>query len=133
VAYRSIGRGNYDGLNFTVRKTFNHGVQFDFNYTRSRCLDLGSAPESIASTTSQLGASGVSSGMILNPGDPNQNWSLMQLQREQRLQRSGRGAASLWQGPAADEHRQWLFKRAFRRLAIEHRDYGREQPAHQRE
>jgi hypothetical protein len=39
-----------------------HGVQFDFNYTWSKCIDLGSSPES----------SGSSSGMIINPYDQNQ-------------------------------------------------------------
>ncbi len=66
VAWRSMGRGDYNGLHVTARKTFKHGVQFDFNYTFSKCLDLSSAPES----------SGSSSGMILNPWDPNQNWGL---------------------------------------------------------
>ncbi len=46
-AFRSIGRGNYNGLHVTLRKAFSHGVQFDFNYTWSKCEDLGSSPESI--------------------------------------------------------------------------------------
>jgi hypothetical protein len=46
-AFRSIGQGNYNGLHVTLRKAFSHGVQFDFNYTWSKCEDLGSSPESI--------------------------------------------------------------------------------------
>jgi Carboxypeptidase regulatory-like domain len=46
-AFRSIGRGNYNGMHITLRKAFSHGVQFDFNYTWSKCEDLGSSPESI--------------------------------------------------------------------------------------
>jgi hypothetical protein len=46
-AFRSIGRGNYNGMHVTLRKSFSHGVQFDFNYTWSKCEDLGSSPESI--------------------------------------------------------------------------------------
>jgi hypothetical protein len=63
VGFRSIGGGSYNGLHVTVRKPFAHGVQFDFNYTWSKCIDLGSNPES----------SGAGSGMILNPFDQNQN------------------------------------------------------------
>jgi hypothetical protein len=46
-AFRSIGRGNYNGMHVTLRKAFSHGLQFDFNYTWSKCEDLGSSPESI--------------------------------------------------------------------------------------
>jgi hypothetical protein len=44
-AFRSIGNGNYNGLHLTVRKVFSQGYQFDFNYTWSKCEDLGSSPE----------------------------------------------------------------------------------------
>ncbi len=46
-AFRSIGNGNYNGLHLTVRKTFSQGYQFDFNYSWSKCEDLGSSPESV--------------------------------------------------------------------------------------
>jgi Carboxypeptidase regulatory-like domain len=52
-AFRSIGRGNYNGLHVTLRKAFSHGVQFDFNYTWSKCEDLGSSPESIGAVDPQ--------------------------------------------------------------------------------
>jgi hypothetical protein len=62
VGFRSIGGGSYNGLHITLRKPMTHGVQFDFNYTWSKCIDLGSSPES----------SGAGSGMIINPYDQNQ-------------------------------------------------------------
>lgn len=43
--FRSIGKGYYDGLHTTVRKTFSQGYQFDFNYAWSKCEDWGSSPE----------------------------------------------------------------------------------------
>jgi Carboxypeptidase regulatory-like domain len=52
-AFRSIGRGNYNGMHITLRKAFTHGVQFDFNYTWSKCEDLGSSPESIGAVDPQ--------------------------------------------------------------------------------
>jgi hypothetical protein len=42
---RSIGFGNYHGFQFTVRKRFRNNDQLDFNYTWSKSMDLGSAPE----------------------------------------------------------------------------------------
>lgn len=63
VGFRSIGEGSYNGMHVQLRKAYSHGVQFDFNYTYSKCIDLSSAPES----------SGSGSGFILNPYDQNQN------------------------------------------------------------
>ena len=40
--FRSVGGGSYNGLHFSVRKSFSKGYQFDFNYTWSKCEDLGS-------------------------------------------------------------------------------------------
>lgn len=65
VGFRSIGGGNYNGLHVQLRKAFAQGVQFNFNYTWSRCMDLGSNPES----------SGSGSGMIINPYDQNQMYA----------------------------------------------------------
>ena len=44
-AYRSIGWGSYHALQWTVRKRFGQGVQFDLNYTWSKSMDLGSLAE----------------------------------------------------------------------------------------
>ena len=63
VGFRSVGGGSYNGLHVQMRKAYSAGVQFDFNYTYSKCIDLSSNPES----------SGSGSGFILNPYDQNQN------------------------------------------------------------
>jgi hypothetical protein len=61
TGFRSVGAGNYNGLHITVRKAFKQGYQFDFNYTWSKCIDLGSSPES----------AGSGSGFILQPYNQN--------------------------------------------------------------
>jgi hypothetical protein len=70
MAFRSIGAGNYNGLHVTVRKAFSQGYQFDFNYTWSKCEDLGSSPETIPSTTGSnigQGVTGAGSKSIIQP------------------------------------------------------------------
>lgn len=49
-ALRSVGNGNYHGMQLSVRKTFTNGDQIDFNYTLSKSIDLGSRPESSQSS-----------------------------------------------------------------------------------
>jgi hypothetical protein len=44
-AFRSIGWGNYNAMEWAVRRRFGQGVQFDLNYTWSKSMDLGSMPE----------------------------------------------------------------------------------------
>jgi Carboxypeptidase regulatory-like domain len=63
-AFRSIGNGGYNGVQVLARKSFSKGYQFDFNYTLSKCMDLGSSPESTGATTS--------TGSILNTWAPQQ-------------------------------------------------------------
>jgi hypothetical protein len=63
-AFRSIGNGSYNGMQLLVRKSFSKSYQFDFNYSLSKCLDLGSSPESTGATTS--------TGSILNTWAPQQ-------------------------------------------------------------
>ena len=64
-AYRSLGYGDYNGMELTLRKRFSQGYQFDFNYTLSKCFDLSSRRESTS------GADGVSTsspgGGAINP------------------------------------------------------------------
>ncbi len=50
-AQRSIGNGNYNGLQFTVRKRFSQGIQFDYNFTWSKCEDLASQTEANGGST----------------------------------------------------------------------------------
>jgi carboxypeptidase family protein len=42
-AWSSIGSSNYHALQASLRKQFSHGVQFDFNYTFSKSMDITSA------------------------------------------------------------------------------------------
>jgi hypothetical protein len=42
-AWSSIGSSNYHALQASLRKQFSHGVQFDFNYTLSKSMDITSA------------------------------------------------------------------------------------------
>jgi hypothetical protein len=58
-AYRSIGKGNYHSMQWTIRKRFSAGLQFDFNYTWSHSIDLTSSAES------NFGAGGYA--VVLNP------------------------------------------------------------------
>jgi hypothetical protein len=63
-AFRSIAKGDYNGGQFTIRKSFGQGYQFDFNYTYSKCQDWGSTPESTGADTSI--------GSIFNSYNPSQ-------------------------------------------------------------
>jgi hypothetical protein len=64
-AWRSVGNANYNALQVNLRKRMSQGVQFDFNYTYSKSIDLSSDAERI-DAWSGLG------GQIINswsPGD----------------------------------------------------------------
>jgi hypothetical protein len=65
-AWRSIGNANYNALQVSLRKRMSHGVQFDFNYTYSKAIDLQSDAERIV----PWGGLG---GQIINSWSPNQN------------------------------------------------------------
>ncbi|MBZ5586000.1 MAG: hypothetical protein LAQ30_28180, partial [Acidobacteriia bacterium] len=64
AALRSRGAGSYHGMQWTVRKAFESGVQFDFNYTWSKSIDLGSLPE-------YGGGTQINSTTIINSWFPN--------------------------------------------------------------
>ena len=44
-AWSSVGSGSYHAMQWTVRKRFSSGLQFDLNYTFSKSIDLASAQE----------------------------------------------------------------------------------------
>ena len=71
-AYSSIGLGDYHAMQWTVRKRFSNGLQFDLNYTWSKSIDLGSSGEAgyCSPTCSPTGAS--FSGFIQNTWNPSQ-------------------------------------------------------------
>jgi hypothetical protein len=63
TAWRSIAGGSYHAMQWSVRKRFAHGVQFDLNYTWSKSIDLGSRAERDVSNNL---------GLIPNPWNPGQ-------------------------------------------------------------
>ena len=67
-AYRSLGMGNYHSMQWTARKRFAQGLEFDFNYTLAKSIDLTSAAES------DFGAG--SYAVLLNPYNARLNRSV---------------------------------------------------------
>ncbi len=68
TAFRSIGSGDYHAFQTTIRKQYSSGVQFDLNYTLSKCIDLGSTRESDGPN----GPQGSGLGLVQNPWNPRQ-------------------------------------------------------------
>src|ERR1039457_3486939 len=67
-AWRSMANASYNALQMTLRHRMSHGVQFDFNYTYSKSIDLASDAERIrpASSVSSL------NNIIINAWSPQQ-------------------------------------------------------------
>jgi Carboxypeptidase regulatory-like domain len=63
--WKSMGRSNYNALQVSLQHKMSHGVQFDFNYTFSKSLDLASDAERVG-TINGLGS------QIINAWSPNQ-------------------------------------------------------------
>src|SRR5260370_22794062 len=56
-------------MQWTLRKRFSAGVQFDFNYTYSKSIDLASLPENNATTpgfTSQVNSTSIINSWFTN-------------------------------------------------------------------
>jgi len=66
-AWRSIGNSNYNALQLTIRHPVGAGLQFDFNYTYSKSIDIGSNAERI----NEFEGGGFAS-QIINAWEPNQ-------------------------------------------------------------
>jgi Carboxypeptidase regulatory-like domain len=69
AALRSRGSGHYHAMQWTLRKRFSAGVQFDFNYTFSKSIDLASLPENNATTpgfTSQTNSTSIINSWFTN-------------------------------------------------------------------
>ena len=62
-AWRSIGTAAYNAMQVTLRHHLSHGLQFDFNYTYSKSIDL-------SSDANRITAEGGLGGQIINPWDP---------------------------------------------------------------
>ncbi len=54
AALRSVGSGHYHAMQWTLRKRFSNGIQFDLNYTYSKSIDLASIPENNQLTSTGL-------------------------------------------------------------------------------
>jgi hypothetical protein len=65
---RSIGWGSYNAMQWTLRKRYSQGAQFDLNYTWSKSMDLGSMAE--------FEADWQQNGNIINPYNKWQNKSV---------------------------------------------------------
>ena len=64
-AWRTIGNAAYNAMELTLRHKMAHGLQFDFNYTFSKSMDINSDAERIG----QWGGLG---GQIINSWNPNE-------------------------------------------------------------
>jgi hypothetical protein len=62
-AWRSLGTASYNALQVTLRHHLAHGLQFDFNYTYSKSID-------ISSDANRINAEGGLGSQIINPWDP---------------------------------------------------------------
>ena len=62
AVFRSRGGGDYHSMQWTIRKNFGNGLQFDLNYTFSKSIDIGSTRETDGRVLSQ----------IINPWSPGQ-------------------------------------------------------------
>jgi hypothetical protein len=67
-AWDSIGMSSYNALQLTVRHPVSHGLQFDFSYTLSKSIDMGSDTE----RASEITGNG-SFSSILNTWNPSLN------------------------------------------------------------
>ena len=54
AVFRTRGQGDYHAMEWTLRKAFSSGVQFDLNYTFSKSIDIGSTRESDGRVLSQI-------------------------------------------------------------------------------
>lgn len=73
AAQSTIGRSEYHGMQLTLRKQRSHGIQFDFNYSLSKSLDLTSEVER-GSNFGDFFAGGYSE-FLVNSWNPNLNYS----------------------------------------------------------
>lgn len=68
--WSSIGSSNYNGLQVSLRKQFGAGVQFDFNYTFSKSIDISSSATRLGYSSSfNVGPNGA---RLVNAFSPNE-------------------------------------------------------------
>jgi hypothetical protein len=68
-SWRSTGNSAYHALQFTLKHAMSSGLQFDFNYTLSKSIDVGSNAERINIFDTATGGFG---DQIINSWSPNQ-------------------------------------------------------------
>ena len=64
--WSTVGKSNYNSLQFSVRQRFKSDVLFDFNYTYGHSLDNASGLQSVGNFSTQ--------SFIFNPLDPDSNY-----------------------------------------------------------
>jgi hypothetical protein len=70
-AWSSIGSSTYHALQASLRKQFSHGIQFDFNYTFSKSLDITSAASRVGFSVSGYQNIGLVGSRLANDFSPN--------------------------------------------------------------
>ena len=71
-AWRSQGTSAYHSLQATIRHSMSHGLQFDFNYTFSKSIDIGSNAERINQYESGVNGTGGFGSQVINAWSPAQ-------------------------------------------------------------
>jgi len=71
-AWRTIGNSSYNALQVSLRRKFMSGLQFDFNYTYSKSIDIGSDAERVNQYEGGSALGGGFASPIINTWMPNQ-------------------------------------------------------------
>jgi Carboxypeptidase regulatory-like domain/TonB dependent receptor len=69
--WSSIGSSSYHALQATLRKQFSHGIQFDFNYTFSKSIDITSAASRVGFSVYGYQNIGLVGSRLANAFSPN--------------------------------------------------------------
>ena len=69
--WSSIGSSNYHALQASLRKQFSHGLQFDFNYTFSKSMDITSAASRVGFSVYGYQNIGLVGSRLANAFSPN--------------------------------------------------------------
>jgi Carboxypeptidase regulatory-like domain len=69
--WSSVGTSNYHALQASLRKQFSHGVQFDFNYTFSKSIDITSAASRVGFSVYGYQNIGLVGSRLANDFSPN--------------------------------------------------------------
>jgi hypothetical protein len=70
-AWSSVGSSTYHALQASLRKQFSHGVQFDFNYTFSKSIDITSAASRVGFSVYGYQNIGLVGSRLANDFSPN--------------------------------------------------------------